>query len=473
MSQQTTSRDGSSRLTVAKFGGTSMGSPEALRNASRILAEDRSSRLVVVSATSGTTNALLALAEAELAGDRHSATVIATRIRERHDDLSKQLGLVVAAFPVIFRELEEARSSLADAFASGQRSSPRLIDQLLGVGERLSSELFAAMLRTEGRGAACFDARLVLRTDSLYGRAEPELRAIEALAREHLLPALAENEVVITQGFIGATASGQPTTLGRGGSDYSAALFGEALRASAVHIWTDVPGVFTMDPSVLPEARTIPELTFAEAAELASFGAKVLHPATLLPAARSAVPVFVGSTFRSGEGGTWIRATGGDEPLVRAIALRKGQTLLTVTSLRMLNAQGFLARMFQVLAEHNLSVDVVTTSEVSVSLTVDNHAQGSSGRPVSENKALLDELRSFSELGVEEGLTLVALVGNRFTTTPGIASRALRAAEPANLRLLCHGASPHNFCFLVKSADANGVASRLHAEFLASREEGV
>lgn len=453
-------------LTIAKFGGTSMGSPEALRNAARILEANRAARLVVVSATSGTTNSLLELAEAELSGDRHSAGVIATRIRERHETLANELGLVVAAFPPLFRELEQTRGSLADAQASGQRSSPRLLDQLLTLGERLSSELFAAMLRTEGRGAASFDARQVLCTDAHYGRAEPDLRATAALCRQHLQPALEASEVIVTQGFIGSAPGGFPTTLGRGGSDYSAALFGEALGAGAVQIWTDVPGVFTMDPGVVEAARPIPELAFAEAAELASFGAKVLHPATLLPAMRAGVPVFVGSTFRSQEAGTWIRSRVAQEPLVRAVALRKNQTLLTVTSLRMLNAQGFLARMFQVLAEHNLSVDVVSTSEVSVCLTVDSVAQGSGGRPVSENKALLDELRSFSELAVEDGLTLVAVVGNRLTSTAGIACRALRAVEPVNVRLLSHGASPHNFCFLVRGEEAPGVARRLHKEFL-------
>lgn len=453
-------------MIVAKFGGTSMGSPEALRNAARILERERASRLVVVSATSGTTNALLEVAEAELAGDRSSAAVLAEGIRARHDALARQLGLVVGAFPALYRELDEGRAALADAFASGQRSSPRLVDQLLGLGERLSSELFAALLRTEGRGAACFDARRVLRTDSRFGRAEPDLRAIEALARELLAPALEASELVVTQGFIGSAPGGHPTTLGRGGSDYSAALFGEALRAGAVHIWTDVPGVFTMDPGVVAEARPLPELSFEEAAELASFGAKVLHPATLLPAMRAGVPVFVGSTFRSAEGGTWIRKEAAEQPLVRAIALRRGQTLLTVKSLRMLNAQGFLARMFQVLAEHNLSVDLVSTSEVSVSLTVDPQAQGSGCRPVAENRALLDELRGFSEVTVEEGLTLVAIVGNRLTGTPGVGVRALRAVEPTNVRLICHGASPHNFCFLVGTGEAAAVAGRLHREFL-------
>ncbi len=457
------------QLIVAKFGGTSMGSPEALRNALRILAEKPETRLVVVSATSGTTNQLISIAEAELAGDRNSAAVIAEKLRARHDEMAAQLGLSVEAFSRLYRELEEVRAALADAQSSGKSSDARLLDWILGLGERLSSELFAELLRSEGRNAACFDVREVMRTDARFGKAEPAVKTIELLAKEKLVPVLNAHEVVVTQGFVGSSPNGEPTTLGRGGSDYSAALLGEALRACAVHIWTDVPGVFTMDPGIVKQARPIPEMSFSEAAELASFGAKVLHPSTLLPASRAGVPVFVGSTFSANEGGTWVRSTGEGEPLVRAVAIRKGQTLLTVTSLRMLNAQGFLARMFQVLADHNLSVDVVTTSEVSVSLTVDNQSQGSGGRSVSENKALLDELRSFSEVIVEDGLSLVAVVGNRFTSTPGIAARALNAAEPANVRLLCHGASAHNFCFLVASADAAGVANRLHDEFLGAK----
>lgn len=453
-------------IRVAKFGGTSMGSSDALWNAAEIVSRDPASRLVVVSATSGTTNQLLALTEAELAGERTAGDRLLSEVRLRHQTLASQIGVEVAAFPQLFRELEELQRVLRDANSSGLRQQPRLLDQVLSLGERLASELFAAVLRAEGRDAASFDARRVIRTDANFGKAEPDISAIASLARQVLRPELEKREVLVTQGFIGSASGGHTTTLGRGGSDYSAALFGEALGAESVLIWTDVPGVFTMDPNTVPEARLIPELSFAEAAELANFGAKVLHPATLLPAVRAGIPVFVGSTFRSQEGGTWIRPTTGDAPLVRAIALRKKQTLITVTSLRMLNAQGFLARMFQTLAEHRLSVDLVTTSEVSVSLTIDGTSLGSAGRSVLENQSLLDELRSFSDVSVEEDLTLVALIGNRLTRTPGVGARAFRSVEPSNVRLLCHGASQHNLCFLVASGEAEAVARNLHAEFL-------
>jgi aspartate kinase len=453
-------------LNVAKFGGTSMGSAEALRNAADILARDPASRLAVVSACSGVTNQLIALAEAELAGNFESAASISETLRLRHTSLASDLGLSIATFEGLFRELEDLRSVLRDGRASGEIRSPRWLDQVLSLGERLSSELFAAFLRAEGRDAVLFDARTALRTDSLHGKAEPDVKMIAALSREHLAPLVAKHEVVITQGFLGSNPAGITTTLGRGGSDYSAALFAEALGAQSVFIWTDVPGVFTLDPNVAPAARPIQEISFAEAAELANFGAKVLHPSTLLPAMRGAVPVFVGSTFRAGELGTWIRAQVNHAPLARAIALRKKQTLITVTSLRMLNAHGFLAHLFQTLADHCLSVDLVTTSEVSVAMTVDGTSIASGALPVAHNHELLDKLREVADVTVEEDLTLVALIGNRLTTTPGVALRALRAAEPDNVRLLCHGASPQNLCFLVAGDCAENIARRMHAEFL-------
>lgn len=453
-------------LTVAKFGGTSMGSAEALRNAADILARDPSSRLAVVSACSGVTNQLIALADAELAGNVPDADRLSETLRLRHTSLANDLGLSMAAFEGLFQELSDLRGVLRDAHASGETRSPRWLDQVLSLGERLSSELFAAFLRAEGRDAVVFDARTALRTDSLYGKAEPDVKKIAALSQQLLAPLVAKHEVVVTQGFLGSNDIGITTTLGRGGSDYSAALFGEALCARSVYIWTDVPGVFTLDPNVAPAARPIQEISFAEAAELANFGAKVLHPSTLLPAMRANVPVFVGSTFRAGEQGTWIRSEAKDAPLARAIALRKKQTLITVTSLRMLNAHGFLAHLFKTLADHRLSVDLVATSEVSVAMTVDGTSLGTGAPPVAHNRELLDKLREVADVTVEEDLTLVALIGNRLTTTPGVALRALRAAEPDNVRLLCHGASPQNLCFLVNGACAENIARRMHAEFL-------
>ena len=218
-------------LRVAKFGGTSMGSAEALWSAARILASDPLSRLAVVSATSGTTNQLLQLAEAEFQGDRKTGDALVNTICQRHMALAKETGVVVASFPELFRELEELQRAMRDAAASGQRHNARLVDHLLSLGERLASEVFAAVLRAEGRNSRTFDARRVIRTDSLFGRAEPDPRAIESLARQVLLPELEKQEVLVTQGFIGSASGGGTTTLGRGGSDYSAALFGEALQA--------------------------------------------------------------------------------------------------------------------------------------------------------------------------------------------------------------------------------------------------
>ncbi len=453
-------------LIVAKFGGTSMGSGEALRNAARILKADPAARLVVVSATSGTTNQLISLCEAEFAGHEAAGSQLAKQIKERHEDLASAVSIRVPEFAFLFAEMDFLQRSIRDARATGLRQSAKLLDQLLSLGERLSSEIFSCLLRAEGRNASCFDVRRVLRTDSHFGKAEPEISTIAALAAEHLASELERTELLVTQGFIGATSSGDTTTLGRGGSDFSAALLGEALKAEAVQIWTDVPGVFTMDPNVVREARLISELSFPEASELANFGAKVLHPSTLSSAMRAGVPVYVGSTFQAGVGGTWVRSESTNSPMVRAIALRRKQTLITVNSLGMLNAQGYLARMFQVLADHNLSVDLVTTSEVSVALTIDIASQGSGVRPILENQELLNELRSFAEITIEEDYTLVSVIGNRIASTPGVGLRALKSIGPHNVRLLCHGASDHSFCFLVDPASANEVAFRLHGEFI-------
>jgi aspartate kinase len=218
-----------------------------------------------------------------------------------------------------------------------------------------------------------------------------------------------------------------------------------------------------MDPRVVPTARIIPEISFAEAAEMANFGAKVLHPATLWPAVRASIPVFVGSTFQPEKEGTRILPNrSSDAPLIRAIAVRKEQTLITVSSLRMLNSHGFLAKMFEVLARHSLSIDLVTTSEVSVALTVDEGSLGSGGKRVSEQHEMIHELRQFAEVKIEEGLSLIAIIGNSLNHSSGVAAKVFHSISEFNVRLVCHGASEHNVCFLVAAKQANEVAKRLH-----------
>lgn len=448
-------------LNVAKFGGTSMGSAEAMQKAARLVLENPNTRFVVVSAISGATNVLL---QAYLQSVSRAEGAVADSLGDlerRHEEIAKALGVSdsqKAAMAAIFTELH--------SILSLQLGSDHVLDRVLSVGERLSSILFTQALVRAGLDAQTIDARKLLRTDALFGRAEPQPEATRQNCEQYALPLLEQGKILVTQGFIGATKDGQTTTLGRGGSDYSAALFAEALRAETLHIWTDVNGIYTMDPRTVPEARIIPEITFGEAAELANFGAKVLHPATLVPAVRQNIKVFVGNTFSPEKGGTWIYGELNEKPLLRAIAVRDRQTLITVSSMRMLNTHGFLAKMFAILAQHQISVDLVTTSEVSVALTIDGTNAGSSGKSVLANEELLNELRQFADVKVEENLSLLALIGNRLSATPGIAARAFQSIGEHNVRLICQGASHNSMCFLVSSHEAKSVAQRLHKEFL-------
>jgi aspartate kinase len=449
-----------SALHVLKFGGTSMGTLDAMRQSAAVVKSSPNGRLAVVSAMSGATNQLLKAYRQAL--DKGSWSDTLGSLAHRHAEAATELGFDAtekAPLHTLEREAGEILGSLeAEDLAA--------LDRLLATGELLCSHLFAKVLRNAGVKAVVVDARLCLRTNDHFGRAEPQLETTGQLSRDKLLPLLLEGTTVVTQGFIGATANGRTTTLGRGGSDYSAALFAEALHADACEIWTDVNGVLTMDPRIVPEARLLPEITFAEAAELANFGAKVLHPATVLPALRGNIKVFVGNTFAPEKGGTWIHPELPEKPTFRAVALRENQTLITVSSARMLQAHGFLAKLFTILADHSISVDLVTTSEVTVTLTIDGKAQGSSGTSVLENASLLSALRSIGEVSIEENLSLVALIGNRLTQNTGIAARAFRALQECNVRLIGHGASAGNICLLVSGDDARIAATLLHREFL-------
>lgn len=449
-----------SQLNVLKFGGTSMGSATAMRAAARIVRANPHAHLVVVSAMSGATNSLLRAYELSAAEEMVALADTVGALFHRHRETLADFGSPAPETEDLAKLERELHSALAEP------KSDRSLDAVLSLGERLSAVLFSLALRETGANVIVIDARTLLRTDARFGKAEPELTATKNNSERILAPLFRSGFTVVTQGFIGATSDGHTTTLGRGGSDYSAALLAEALEAGACEIWTDVSGILTMDPRTVPSARVIPQITFAEAAELANFGAKVLHPATLLPALRKNIKVFVGNTFQPEKGGTWIYSEIEDKPTFRAVAVRERQTLITVTSMRMLQASGFLAKLFTILAEHGLSVDLVTTSEVSVALTIDGTAQGSAGRSILENQRLMEDLRSIAEVSIEENLSLVALIGNRLTHSRGIASRAFRAVQESNVRLICHGASANNLCFLLSSEEAKAAAAELHREFL-------
>lgn len=450
-------------IVVSKFGGTSVADFDAMNRSADIVLSDTNVRLVVLSASAGITNLLVALAEGMEPGERF-ATLDA--IRKIQFDILDRLR-----HPNVIREeierLLENITILAEA--ASLATSAALTDELVSHGELMSTLLFVEILRERDVQAHWFDVRKVMRTSDRFGRAEPDVAALAELAAQQLLPRLSET-LVITQGFIGSESKGRTTTLGRGGSDYTAALLAEALHAARVDIWTDVPGIYTTDPRVVPVAQRIDEIDFEEAAEMATFGAKVLHPATLLPAVRSDIPVFVGSSKDPQAGGTLVCNKTQNPPLFRALALRRNQTLLTLHSLNMLHSRGFLAEVFGILARHNISVDLITTSEVSVALTLDTTGSTSTGDTLL-TQSLLMELSALCRVEVEEGLALVALIGNNLSKACGVGKEVFGVLEPFNIRMICYGASSHNLCFLVPGDDAEKVVQKLHQNLLNNRPD--
>ncbi|MGB2742051.1 MAG: lysine-sensitive aspartokinase 3 [Cognaticolwellia sp.] len=440
-------------ITVAKFGGTSVANYQAMLRCAEIIKNNSANRLVVVSASAGVTNHLVRLSQAnvstsereeiiaDIAAIQYSITENFVEQQNINDEISTLLNALRVA-----------------ADLQAQQHTTKNSDEILAFGEQFSSRIFAQVLQITGVNGHYFDVRQIMKTDDLYGKAQVDLAQLSTKAKALLLPLLT-NQVIVTQGFIGSDLQNNTTTLGRGGSDYSAALLAEAIQASNLSIWTDVVGIFTTDPRITDQARSINEISFGEAAEMATFGAKILHPATLIPAMRQDIPVFVGSSKEPDAGGTRIQRQVDSNPTYRSIALRREQTLVTVKSPEMLHASGFLAKVFTVLAKHQLSVDLITTSEISVALTFDN-PHGSTQALLT--KAVVEELEQLCEVSVEHGLSLIAVIGNKIHGTKGVGSSIFDKVNDFNIRMICHGASNHNLCFLVPEADANQVVERLH-----------
>ncbi|EMH4164354.1 lysine-sensitive aspartokinase 3 [Pluralibacter gergoviae] len=439
---------------VAKFGGTSVADYDAMHRSADVVLADSTVRLVVLSASAGVTNLLVALSEGLEATERF---VKLDALRKIQFDILERMKNATVIREEVERLLENI-TTLAEA--ASLANSPALTDELVSHGELMSTLLFVEILRERSVDARWFDVRKVMRTSHQFGRAEPDVPALAELAAQQLAPLVTEG-LVITQGFIGSEAKGRTTTLGRGGSDYTAALLAEALQASRVDIWTDVPGIYTTDPRIVPAARRIDVIAFEEAAEMATFGAKVLHPATLLPAVRSDIPVFVGSSKEPKAGGTLVCNKTDNPPLFRALALRRKQTLLTLHSLNMLHSRGFLAEVFGILARHSISVDLITTSEVSVALTLDTTGSTSTADTLL-TQALLTELSSLCRVEVEQNQALVALIGNSLVNARGVGNEVFGVLAPFNIRMICYGASSNNLCFLVPGEDAEQVVQTLH-----------
>ncbi len=439
-------------LIVSKFGGTSMGNFLSMERSARISIE-RGATVVVVSATSGTTDRLIEIAKSASLGKLEDCEKLVFGIKERHLGILVETGnnpQTQTQLESYFTELELLVQNLAIL----KELTPRAHDHILSLGERMSSLIFrdvmAALL--PARRVTLLDARTIIKTDSNFGKATPQLEVIEKAARD--LMDLSGETVYITQGFIGSDLQGNTTILGRGGSDYSAALFAEAISAIVLEIWTDVAGVATTDPRLVKEARIIPELTYSEAAEMAQYGAKILHPATIAPAVRKNIPVFVGSSFEKDLPGTWIRTSVEHRPSVRAITKRSAQALVTITTPSMYNAYGFMGELFDVFGRHRVSVDCVTTSEISVAVTVDNATL--------ENERFIRDLEKVGNIHIEAGYALVSLIGNELTRKSALAKAIFTTIDDVNVRMMSLGASSYNFNFLVKEEDSSPVIQKLH-----------
>ncbi|MFN7971500.1 MAG: aspartate kinase [Acidobacteriota bacterium] len=444
-------------MRIMKFGGTSLGSAERIRDAAAIVSRAPRPVLVVASAMTGATNDLLASAAKAAAGRRDEAIAILDRLEARHLAAGETLGVLgsrVAGLPAdtpdpgtfVKARFDEARQRLEGVALLGELTD-RTRDAIAATGELSSSVLLAAILP-----GSYSDVRRVMRTDDAFGAAAPDMGEIEALC--HAADPALVSGIVVTQGYIGRTASGITTTLGRGGSDYSAAILGAALGAGEIEIWTDVDGMLTADPRVVPGARLLPEVSFEEASELAYFGAKVLHPATIRPALARGIPVRVLNTFQPEGRGTLIRdVVAAPASGVRAVASRKGITVVQIANPRMLMAHGYSARVFDVFGRHKVSVDLIATSEVSISLTVDD---ASGLAPVTR------ELGTFAEVSVIPGQAIVAVVGSGMRDRPRVAATVFGALGDINVTMISMGASDRNLSFVVKETDADEATRRLH-----------
>jgi aspartate kinase len=444
-------------MIVMKFGGTSVGSAERIEAlVERVRERLRRKPAVVVSALSGVTDQLIRGAKEALEGKSESFKAIRSRHEEVSASFFKKEGVPESLREKIASILQELATLHTGIHALGELT-PRSLDAVAGMGERLSFEIVAEALACRGIPAEPIDARRVIVTDEGFGRARPELAPTTARVERLILSVLEDGRVPVLPGFIGATEKGISTTLGRGGSDWSASLIGAALPADAIEIWTDVDGIMTVDPRVVPEARSIPEVSFEEAAELAYFGAKVLHPATIKPAIEKGIPVFILNSLNPLFPGTRISARPKElkgEP--RAIAFKKDLTVVLIAQPRMLMAYGFVARVFEVFDRHRTAVDLIATSEVSVSLTVDD---------VERLPSIRTDLESLGDVKVFPGMAIVSVIGRGFMRRAGLAARIFQALKEINVVMISFGASDVNISLVVASSDAERAVRLLHEEF--------
>jgi len=454
-------------MIVMKFGGTSVESAAAIaRVAAIVKAREDRHPVVVVSAMGKTTNKLLAIANAAIHGTREEYLRQIHDLRDFHSREARQVVPLEerAALDRFLDDHFQELTELAKGLAVLGELTPRSIDAISSYGERLSSFIVTQAFRHFGMATEHLDSRDLIVTDKRHTQAAPLFPQTYArLAAK--VPPLAAKSVIVMGGFIAATEDGVTTTLGRGGSDFTASIVGAGIGAEEIQIWTDVDGMLTADPTILPGGHRVKTISFAEAAELAYFGAKVLHPATVLPAIEKSIPVLILNSRRPDVPGTRIVAERVHcENAVKSIACKRKITVVNIHSTRMLMAHGFLRRIFEVFDRFETPVDMVATSEVSVSLTIDNPAR---------IEEVLAELRQFAEAETERDQVIVCLVGENIRYTPGVARRVFNALEGINVRMISQGGSLLNISFVVAEKDLRAAIEALHAEFFSELDPAV
>lgn len=443
-----------------KFGGTSVKDAEAFSRVASIVGDQADARPVVVtSAMAKVTDALLNAFETAKSGNAEEAFGSLEQHFERHDEVAREL-LGDKGREVFGTELGLAREELASLLLRVERRSlplQMLKDAIVSYGEQLSSRLLTEVFKKSELRARHIDARRLIVTDEEYGSAKPIWEETRDLISAELSGLVADGEIPVMGGFIAASRSGETTTLGRGGSDYSAALVGAALDAGEIQIWTDVTGVLTCDPRICDDARTIEVLSYSEAAELAYFGAKVLHPKTIQPAVDHHIPVRVCNSHRPSEKGTMVLAESGISPnTIKSIAHKKGITILRISSARMLGSYGFMSALFQVFERFRTVIDVISTSEVSVALTLDN---------TEYLEKVVPELERLGDVEVEHGYAVICIVGEGLRASTGLAAKIFTTIDDKNVSLISHGASSVNLTFVVREDEVASVIKRLHEKF--------
>ena len=458
-------------LVVMKFGGTSLEDPAAIARTAAIVAgrvAQGKTPVVVVSAMAKVTDQLLRAAAAASAGDRTGALAISSRLRSRHRDTAAALVKIPADAAVLQNFIDQEFDSLDEilrGLAAILELTPRISDLIASYGERISSRIVAAAFRERSIDAAHIDAREIIVTDSQYQKAVPFDALIEKRAQEKLRPHTSQGKVPVMGGFIASNEAGITTTLGRGGSDFTGALIGGALSAEAIEIWTDVDGIMTCDPRVCPDALRVKVISFEEAAELAYFGAKVLHPATILPAVKKNIPVHVLNSRNAACEGTRITSLAPPcRSPFKSIAVKKKLSIIDVVASRMLMTHGYMKDIFTIFDKHHCAVDMVSTSEVSVSLSVDSN---------DNLPAIAADLSQLADVKYEGRKALVCLVGDDIRGRSGMAAQVFTAVRHINVRMISQGASEINMSFMIDEDDADEAVRSLHAAFFKDPDPAI